>query len=209
MEEKKEDPLYFYVQNKRETIPDFNLEARDPEKIYNLYSSINNYIDPLNYLIVIPKDELDHIITKDYYAAAKKGEMTERFKKQCSRFTLQELEDIQTNTKVFTSGSNLTVKLKYLVYLNWLLRFLNMRSIHKTIDQLCDEFKIHQSSVKSILERFFVPGPKEDEDKTVYLRNDQLTDKLICYILVLALIYGDYEFDATVLIATMKADPKK
>lgn len=40
LEEKKEDPLSSFIQTKRETLPEFNLEAEEPGKIYSLHSSI-------------------------------------------------------------------------------------------------------------------------------------------------------------------------
>lgn len=83
-----------------------------------------------------------------------------------------------------------------------------MKFIHKAPEQLCEELKVQPAVIKSILNRFFIASTKE-QDKIVYTRNTLLTDKLICYILVLALIYGDYEQDATNLVANMKIEPKK
>jgi len=38
MEEKKEDPLHALIQSKRELLPEFDLEAKEPSKIYSFFS---------------------------------------------------------------------------------------------------------------------------------------------------------------------------
>ena len=134
--------------------------------------------------------------------------MLDRIKSHCAKFVVQELAEIKQGKKQFKGKGTVGSKLKCLVYLNWLLRFLEMRVVYKTVEQLCDDMKMHQSNVKSILSRFFIASSKE-QDKIVYTRNTMLTDKLISYILILALIYGDYEFDAAGLVATMKIEHKK
>ena len=83
-----------------------------------------------------------------------------------------------------------------------------MRFIHKAPQQLADEFKVNIITIKSLLSRFYIQNEKE-KDKISYSRNDMLTDKLIFYIIILALFLNDFEFDATGLQAQLKIDPKK
>lgn len=163
----------------------------------------------LTFTIVVSKEEWEAINTKDFADAVNKEGVLEKKKKFLSRFVVQELEEVKNKTKVFKGAVSFTTRLKYLVYLNWLLKFLEMRAIHKDHDKLCEEMRMHQNNLKSILSKFFIASNKDQEDKVVFVRNSMLTDKLICYILVLALFYGDFEFDATTLIANMKIEPKK
>jgi len=197
MEEKKEDPIHALIQSKRELLPEFDLEAREPSKIYNFFS-------------LIPREEFDAINTKDFAAAVNKEGVLEQKKKYLARFVAQELEDIKSKKKTFKETSSFSSKLKCLIYLNWLLKFLEMRTIHKEPEKICEEMRMTQNNVKTILSQFFITsGSSKEQDKIVYTRNAMLTDKLICYILILALFYGDFEFNATTLIANLKIEPKK
>ena len=38
-EEKKDDSNSSFIQSKRELLPEFNIDAQDPEKIYSFFSS--------------------------------------------------------------------------------------------------------------------------------------------------------------------------
>jgi len=195
-EENKEDPRSAFILSKREMLPEFNLDAQEPEQVYNFDS-------------IISKEEWEGLSTKEFAAAANKEGVLEKGKKYLSRFVAQELEDIKNKKRFFKGAVSFSSKLKCLVYLNWLLKFLEMRAIHKEHDKLCEEMRMHQNNLKSILSKFFIASNRDQEDKVVFVKNSMLTDKLICYILILALFYGDFELDATTLIANMKIEPKK
>ena len=126
-----------------------------------------------------------------------------------SRYVAQELEEIKNEKRKWKGAASFSSKLKCLVYLNWLLKFLEMRAIHKESEKLCEEMRMPQNTLKTILSRFFIASNRDQEEKVVYVKNSMLTDKLICYILVLALFYGDFEVDATTLIANMKIEPRR
>lgn len=192
----KEDPKSTLILSKRELLPEFNLDAVDPEHVYNFNS-------------IISKEEWEALNTKDFAAAVKKEGVLEKGKRYLSRFVAQELEEIKNEKRVFKGAFSFSSKLKCLIYLNWLLKFLEMRAIHKESEKLCEEMRMHQNNLKSILSKFFIASNRDGEEKVVYVKNSLLTDKLICYILVLALFYGDFELDATTLIANMKIEPRK
>ena len=132
----------------------------------------------------------------------------EKMRKNLTKFVVEEIEAIREEKRKFKSekyGS----KIKCLVYINWLLKFLEMKVVHKPLDQLSEEMRIQQNSMKNILNKFFIATTKEGQEKPVYTRNNMLTDKLICHILILSLCYADFDFDATALVANMKIDIKK
>ena len=159
---------------------------------------------------MIPREEFDAINTKEFAAAVNKEGVIEKNKKHYSRFVLQELEDIKNKKRTFGANVSFGSKLKILIYLNWLLKFLDMKVIHKEPEKLGEEMRLSQNNVKTILSQFFVTSNStKEQDKVVYTRNAMLTDKLICYILILALFYGDFDLNATALIANLKIEPKK
>mmetsp|Transcript_37653 Transcript_37653/g.33671 ORF Transcript_37653/g.33671 Transcript_37653/m.33671 type:complete len:254 (+) Transcript_37653:292-1053(+) len=194
-EEKLEDPMAAAIQSRRDILPEFSLDATKPDKIYNLFS-------------IISREEWDLIDVDDMRKSIKKDKIFEKGKKFYTNYVIEEMNAIKDDRKSFKSDAVMSSKYKCLIYLNILLKCLKLRFIRKDAQQFAEELKVNPLIVKTILHRFFIMNEREG-DKISYSRNSMLTDRLTCFIVVLALIYNDYEFEASSLLNEMKIEPKK
>ena len=85
---------------------------------------------------------------------------------------------------------------------------MGIHNIYKTVQELSNEMKMHVKSAKSVLDKFYIVNLKEG-DNVKYIRNSMLIDKLICHIIILALIVHNYEMNGSQLATSLKLEIKR
>ncbi|KAL4444827.1 hypothetical protein ABPG74_016035 [Tetrahymena malaccensis] len=178
------------IDSKREFLPEFDLETKNPTEIYSLNS------------IISPEDQKTLSFAAEYI---KKRDLIKSECKNMTHLVRNLLFDFQTH---FGGRNNQSLIAKQLVYLDYLLRVANKVKLSgKTLDEVSKETNIPADLLKNILKNFYQAF--QSGSGVFYQRSQALKDKLISYIIVLALMVFDYKFDAAPLASLLKIEPKR
>jgi len=193
LKENPEDADTLNVASKRDLLPEFSLDARLPEQIYKLNS-------------IISQDEWDNIPLEELKKILKKPHLLHKENKFYVKYVLAELlRYTEAAPKTEATGD---FKLRCLLYLNMLFKFLSVHNVFKTLQELSSEMKMNIKCVKSVVDKFYLINLK-DGDNAKFVRNSMLIDKIMCHIIILALMIHNYEMNGTVLQTALKLDSKK
>lgn len=182
---------------KREFLPDFNLQTEIPSKIYDIHS-------------IISQDEWSELNIKYALKIVKKVDSPSRETRYYTDYIYQKL--LKFN-EIFANipKININFKLKALIYLDILLKMFKYRVIYKIPEVLAKETLIKPIFINSVLNKFYrkstVPG--SDGNKFKYSRDKILDDKIVCHIIVLALIFFDLKMESMDLMQNLKLEKKK
>lgn len=185
------------LNSKREFLPDFNLQTTEASKIYDLHS-------------IISHDEWSDLTIKFALRIIKKQDTTIREPKYYTDYVFEKLSKFD---EIFAKSAkiNINSKIKILLYLDILLKMFRYRVVFKSPEEVAKETSIKPVFLFTILSKFYrknaVPG--SDGQRFKYNRDKTMDDKLICYIIVLALIFYDFKFDALELMQTLKLEKIK
>eukprot|EP00331_Platyophrya_macrostoma_P007391 CAMPEP_0176420576 /NCGR_PEP_ID=MMETSP0127-20121128/8683_1 /TAXON_ID=938130 /ORGANISM="Platyophrya macrostoma, Strain WH" /LENGTH=417 /DNA_ID=CAMNT_0017801187 /DNA_START=25 /DNA_END=1278 /DNA_ORIENTATION=+ len=183
LEENPENPVLLTIESKLLTLPEFDVETKDPSKIYNIGSiwdhEHNSQLNTAAFLSMLKKQD------------TKKGK----------GFITKYLMDWSNNHE-FQKNK---YKVQKAMVLNFLLKLMKKRNFNKPILELAKELEMPAPLVKEALDKFFF-SKVADNQSIQYQSSKGLEAKLVCYIIVLALSLNDYEMDAEPLRVFMKIE---
>ncbi|KAM3128567.1 hypothetical protein pb186bvf_019335 [Paramecium bursaria] len=121
--------------------------------------------------------------------------------------TLGDQDIGQQKQKGFNQKSIHLVKLKYIEYLEILLKFQNKHTFTKGVQEISHELHIRNTDiVKRILNKFY----QVTNDKQLqFNRSKFLQDKYFCYVIVLHLFIYNFKFNANELAKQLRLNIKK
>ena len=171
---------------KRAFLPDFNLSARTPDKIYSLKSLIPTQDQAL----------LDVSNFEDFYLHHYVRNLMEAFNWQ-----VMDAETAQN-------------KKQQLLYLNYMIKMKKLRKVNKPLEELSESMGVPVEIMKSFIERFYEPIKLKDGLKGAgggvkYSKTKNLDTKMVCYILILNLIIMRFKINLKPLMKVLKLDEKK
>ncbi|KRX00499.1 hypothetical protein PPERSA_08892 [Pseudocohnilembus persalinus] len=175
--------------SKRQFLPEFDMLATEPSKIYDINS-------------IISKEEFENIKCEPIMAALKKKQ-----KNQGDDQLIQLTKPFNEFISKYKASTSYI--LKYLMYLDNLLKFAYKKQLTKaSLEEVAQEVRVDAIFAKHILAKYYQATPQA-ENKMLYLRSPQLTDKLICHIIVLGLFAFGFKMDVSYLGLVLKLDQKK
>ncbi len=166
---------------KKSFLPDFNLSAKTPLKIYSLKS-------------IMPDEEAAEI-QPDYIDDPK-------YLNQYIIDTYGLIEWEKLTQKVQDE------KKKQLVYLNYLIKMRRLKKVEQNLEELSSYMGIPLIIVNSILSRFYEPS-KGDTDSIRFVRPKPLDVKMICYIFILNLVILNFKVSLNSLMKVLMLDENK
>jgi hypothetical protein len=117
------------------------------------------------------------------------------------------LKDVAKETSIATVEQ--TKKLKLIVFLNYLMKLYEAPFFFQTLPDKASELGIPFPIMKSLATKFYEEIPQADSNKMKYARSSLLVDRLICYIIVVALIISDFLLNVNLVAQAMKLEQKK
>ena len=185
------------LKGKKSFLPDFNLKASTPNTIYEIHSIIS--LDEWNelnvkYALKIIRNEASPSRELRFY--------TDFVHEKLVKFN--EIFDKKVKKNV-----NVTFKLKTLLYLDFLLKIFRFRSYIKPLEIIAKELNIKPIFVQNILSKYYQLTPIQNYENNGLKYHRVNDDKMICYIIVLCLIFFDFQMDARGLSQYLKVDTKR
>jgi len=198
LEELDENHMSEELKGKRGFLPDFNLKASTPQKIYDIHS-------------IISLDEWNALSIKYALKIIKNEASPSRELKFYTDFVYEKLVKFNEIFEKKPKGKNINVmfKLKVLLYLDFLLKVYKNRSYHKPVEVVARDLNVKPIFLQNILNKFYQMTPVQNLENNGFKYHRVNDDKMICYIIVLCLFFFDFQMEARGLSQYLKVDAKR
>uniref|UniRef100_K3WFG6 DNA-directed RNA polymerase I subunit RPA49 n=1 Tax=Globisporangium ultimum (strain ATCC 200006 / CBS 805.95 / DAOM BR144) TaxID=431595 RepID=K3WFG6_GLOUD len=174
------------VSTRNAILPPIDVDAATPDRVYNLRKFLDTHVmESLQFKATELIEALQTTSVGDYTSTNNIGALATRL--------LLSLPTPYDTTKV-----------AYIVYISYLLQFYNQHfPVRKSATMLSEEKDIPLVVVRHLL-KLFTESAQSDNGYMTYLQPKTLKDKLILYMIVVAISVNNFSLDLTEIMADLK-----